>query len=314
MNRSSADAIRTLLGTQDVELPRPGAGHNVSRLLTLCDLARRLPIGVARLAEAHMDAVAILAEAGREPVPDAFYGVWASQHATRGVVYDAARHRLDGSIGFASGIGVADRALVTAHTSAGTFLVDLDVSSRSTDSVTFDTRAWSTPALADTFTGSATFDAHPVASDDVVAEPGWYLDRHGFWKGACAPAACWAGGALGLVDAAGRYVDDDPHRRAHHGALLAHAWSLMALLRSAGTQIDDHPDDAHIAEKVARSLRFTVTTICRDVMDRFGRAFGPRPYTEDAAIAQRAIDLDLYIKQHHAERELPAISALHEPA
>lgn len=270
-----------------------------------------MPIGVARLAEAHTDAVAILGEANRQPHPSALYGVWASQNATQGVDYDLDRGTISGAMGFASGLGIVERALVTARTPDGTVLIDVDVAAPRDRTIEFDSGSWASPAFADTATGSITFSDHQVHGDDVICEPGWYLRRAGFWQGACAPAACWAGGAMGLIDAAGSYVDDDPHRRAHHGALLAHAWTLGAILDAAGNQIDDAPNDGEGAQRVARSLRFTVATICRDVLDRFGRAFGPRPYVHDGAISQRVLDLDMYIKQHHAERELPAVSTLH---
>ena len=313
MTRSTANDVRSLMSSGALHLPLPGSGGTDHRLVALADIARRFPVGVARVSEAHADAIAILAEAGREATPGAVYGVWASQHAKHGVIHDAEGGRIDGSIGFASGLGMVDRALVTAHTASGMVLIDVDVvSGCPSQTIRFDTGGWSTPALADTSTGSVTFAGHVVTPDHVVGEPGWYLHRIGFWHGACAPAACWAGAAVGLVEAAESYVGDDPHRRAHHGALLAHAWSLDAMLRSAGTQIDAAPTDAAEAERVARSLRFAVATICRDVMDRFGRAFGPRPVTQDADITQRILDLDLYIKQHHAERELPAISELQE--
>ena len=57
----------------------------------------------------------------------------------------------------------------------------------------------------------------------------------------------------------------------------------------------------------ALSLRHTVERLCTDVLDRFGRAFGPRPYVGDAAIAQRVADIHLYLRQDHAERDLEAL-------
>ncbi len=62
-----------------------------------------------------------------------------------------------------------------------------------------DRAAWGSPALADTATAPVTFDDHSTGADDVLGEPGCYLDRAGFWPGACAPAACWAGAAIGIV-------------------------------------------------------------------------------------------------------------------
>jgi hypothetical protein len=41
-----------------------------------------------------------------------------------------------------------------------------------------------------------------------------------------------------------------------------------------------------------------------EMLDRFGRAFGPRPFTADAEISQRWADTHLYLRQHHGERDL----------
>ena len=55
-----------------------GAGRTAERWLTMFDWALGGSVSVARLAEAHADAVAILREGGRDPVKGAIYGVWAS--------------------------------------------------------------------------------------------------------------------------------------------------------------------------------------------------------------------------------------------
>ncbi len=310
MTSTTPAAVRSLLDSGALDLADPGGGATSSRLAELSAIARRESVSVARLVEAHTDAVAILHEAGRRPEPGAFYGVWASQTATAGVALDESRTTIRGSMGFASGLGIVDRALVTTRTADGTMLVDVDLRRGGGDSIVGDVDGWASPALVETATGSVAFVDHPVAPSDVLGDPGWYLRRPGFWHGACGPAACWAGAAQGLVDISSQRVDDDPHRRAHHGALVAHDWALASLLDAAGRQLDAEPDDVRVGERTARSLRFAVSGICRDVMDRFGRAFGPRPYVEDAAVAQRVVDLDLYVKQHHAERELAHVSNL----
>lgn len=309
MSDDIAERLHALLAAGTLDLAVPAAGATPSRLQALHELASVESLSVARLAEAHTDAVAILHEAGGRAEPGKLYGVWASQDPTSGVDLDQTSGRLTGTMGFASGLGIVDRALVTARTDSGSVLVDVSVSLDHSN-IQATTSAWGSPALVDTATGPVTFHGLTVDEDDVIGERGWYLSRAGFWQGACAPAACWAGGAQGLIDAAGQYVGDDPHRQAHHGALVGHAWTLRSVLDAAGRQIDEAPGDRVVAERVARCLRFAVSTVCRDVMDRFGRAFGPRPYVSDASIAQRSIDLDLYLKQHHAERELPQLSML----
>ena len=57
-----------------------------------------------------------------------------------------------------------------------------------------------------------------------------------------------------------------------------------------------------------------VERTCTDVADRFSRAFGPRPFVSDRAMAQRFADLHLYMRQHHGERELGAIADLARPS
>ena len=188
-------------------------GDPVDQLDHLIALARHGSVSVARLVEAHLDAVVILGEAGLDPRPGALYGVWAS----RGEVE---RHggRISGPKPFCSGLGVVDRALVSGSDAAGgpQLLLDVAVDDQR-PGVEHDHGPWTTEALADTATGTCRFADHPV--DAEVGPPGWYLSRPGFWAGALRPAACWAGAALGLVDrAVAMGTDAGPHRLAHGGA------------------------------------------------------------------------------------------------
>lgn len=317
---TAVSVIETMIRDGSLQLPLPGHGHTSERHRRLFDIARRHPVSVARLVEAHTDALAVLAEAAREPVAGAIYGVWASNHPNTGVeLHRGARADtapisgdvvLGGSMPFASGLGVVTRALVTATEAGnpdGAVLVDVDV--RPGDTLTF-VEDWSTPALAGAHTGSVAFHDHRVESIDVVGAPGWYLDRVGFWHGACGPAACWAGAAAGLVDAAERLVDDDPHRRAHLGAMRSHLWTLEGVLAHAGDGIDRQPDEIRAAEHRARALRHQVERTVADVLDRFGRAFGPRPFAYDTDLNQRWLDAHLYTRQDHAERDLEVLGRL----
>lgn len=280
--------------------PDPGAGRTSERLMWLLNLARVGDVSTARLAEAHLDALAILHDAGREPKPGCLYAVWAS--ASRGEPR-VAGDVLVGTKRFCSGLGIVDRALVTVASDSDELLIDVDASG-----VAHDPRAWHTTALRATATGDADLDG--IAGFDIVGTASWYLHRPGFWHGACGPAACWAGAAIGLVDAALALIDDDPHRCAHIGALVSAQWAMTALLEQAAAEIDADPDDRSRAEIRARALRHCVERLSTDVADRFSRAFGPRPFTGDETVAQRYSDLHLYMRQHHAERELGAIARL----
>jgi hypothetical protein len=304
---AAAATLRALLADGSLDLSAFGAGRSSERLLALMQMSRTHSVSVGRLAEAHVDAVTILGEAGAPAHPGCLYGVWASSSPDGDPVIRGAA--MSGTKRFCSGLGIIDRAVVAVHDHQGTSVV-VDVDVRSTEPrLTHDVETWATPALGGTATGDVTFDGHPVSVDDIIGSTAWYLQRPGFWHGACGPAACWAGAAAGLVDTAHRLADDDPHRLAHVGAMLATSWSLRAMLGVAGNEIDAQPDHAALAQFTARSLRHLVERSCTDVSDRFSRAFGPRPFTTNSDIAQRFADLHLYLRQHHAERELGAIVA-----
>jgi len=320
---SVAATVGTLLASGALDLADPGDGQTADRHLSLFDIARSHPVSVARIVEAHTDAVSILGSAGRDPADGAIYGVWASAGPSEATHLDrrcqaetdwaATTTVLNGAKPFASGLGLVARALVTASdcrhadstTTAEALLVEVDVTTNS--SIVTDLTNWSTPALADSCTGSIRFTDHPVNAADVIGAPGWYLDRVGFWHGACGPAACWAGAAAGLVDAAENIVDGDPHRRAHLGAMRSDVWALQALVGAAGREIDEDPDDRWRARVRALALRHQVERIASDILDRFGRAFGPRPFAHDADVNQRWLDVHLYLRQDHGERDLAVL-------
>ena len=82
--------LRQLQQRGELDLPLPGNGQTAARWATLAWLGRQ-DLCLARLAEGHADAVAILAEAGRAPVPRALYGVWASRSRGTGATSPTVR-------------------------------------------------------------------------------------------------------------------------------------------------------------------------------------------------------------------------------
>jgi hypothetical protein len=296
---SLAVEFRRLLYAGRLDLPFPGCGETARRHWELAQIARdNLELG--RLVEAHADALAILHEAGREPKPRALYGVWASEGKSGLRVSDGA---VSGQKEFCTGAGLVDCALVTVMEPArGLLEIDLRVGA---DRIDFDASEWATDAFADTSTATTVFRDYPISEADIVGPPGWYLDRPGFWHGACGPASCWAGGALGLIDYARKHTrETNSHALAHLGALEANGWQMRVLLQAAGQEIDKDFENVQAAIVRALSLRHLVEQSCTDTMLRFGRALGPRPLAFDAGIARRCHELSLYIRQSHAESDL----------
>lgn len=305
-----AETFGALVASGALDLELPAGGATGDRLRRLFDIGRD-DVAVARLAEAHADALAILHEAGRAARPGAAYGVWAADdpHAHLQLVgSQGSPLRLRGTKAFGTGLGLVDRALVTVRSDPGVVLVDVDV--RRSGTVTHDVSGWITNAFATTNTGTVRFDDHRVEPDQIVGEPDWYLDRVGFWHGACGPAACWAGGAAGLVDwveSAARASSANPHRDAHVGALVTLRWRMTAELVIAGAEADAAPHDRPAAMIRALMLRHDIERAATEILDRTGRAYGPRPLAFDGEISRRMAEVQLYIRQDHAERDLEAL-------
>lgn len=303
------ERLSNLASTEQLALPLPGSGQTAQRLAALQEFGR-LDLGLARLIEAHTDALAILGEAGRTGRPGLLYGVWASDGPSSLLTLsrnDDGSLRLDGTKRYCTGAPFLDAALVTARDGQEIQIVDVSLNS---SGLTVDASDWASPAFSETITATVTFDNVSVRQQDLVGGPGWYLTRPGFWHGALGPAACWAGGASGLVDAARNLNRRDPHSQAQLGALEAADWGLRALLARAGEEIDADPQDLQAqARRRALMARHLIERMCTDVLDRFGRATGPQLLAFDARVAQRYAELTLYIRQCHAERDLAAISA-----
>lgn len=305
------ERVRALIADGSLDLPVPGAGATTTRLATLAALAAA-DLQVGRMVEAHTDAVAILREADRPVAAGALYGVWAAADPSLALTLEptppgsASAPVLTGRKPFCTGGGMVDRALVTVRTDAGVVLLDIDARHHT---IAYDTSAWLAPAFSATATALATFRSLPVPGGPV-GPPGWYLDRVGFWHGACAPAACWAGGAIGLID---RTVERalpkaaDPHRDAQIGRLTALRWQLAAVVGQAGQEIDAAPHDHLAALRRAHSLRHVVERAATEVVDVVGRALGPRALAHDPEIFERIAEIQLYVRQQHAERDLAAL-------
>ncbi len=273
----------------------------------------REDLSVARLAEAHWDAVAILAEAGHTPVPRSLYGVWASEIPGKALSMRpcGGSSRIYGTKMFCSGAGLVDRALITVG-SPEHRLVDLNLRINS-ENISVDGTAWKTDAFRLTQTSTVTFNAVTVSADTIVGEAGWYLSRVGFWHGACGPAACWAGGVAGLLDYAMLNKRNDVHTLAHLAAMYANVWALESYLDVAGREIDKIPSDRHGAQIRALQVRHLVEQTCTDTLRRFARTYGPAPLSMDTEVSRRYQEADLYVRQTHAERDLESLARLLKP-
>jgi hypothetical protein len=300
-----AEQLRHMAGSGALDLPVPGTGHTASRWAALAAIGR-CDLALARLTEGHTDALAILAEAGHPAVPGALYGVWAARSGGTGATVED--DRLGGTVRFCTGAGVLDRALVAAVAADGTgWLFDVDL----TDSrVHRDVDSWQAIGMD----ASDSLDVHfadvPVGKP-VVGEPGWYLSRRGFRLGSGGVAAVWLGGTAGVLDTVLALLREAPkvdeHQLAHLGALHAALRAADALLADTARLVDSRPDtDPTIPIRTAKAA---VERAAWDTRDRVPRITGPTPLCRDRRFAQQLADLEVYVRQHHAERDLAVLGA-----
>ncbi|MBF6558114.1 MAG: acyl-CoA dehydrogenase [Acidimicrobiales bacterium] len=293
-------------------LPLPGHGDTWERFEILASLAEE-DLSLARLGEGHADALAILDESGRGVRHSgASYGVWAARTGTGGVIATpvAGGWQLAGRKPFCSGSAIVDRALITAKAPDGYRLFDI-----ATDDVVIDTATDSWPAvgMADSLSETLTFGGSVVSEDDAVGPPGFYTDRPGFWFGACGVAACWYGGARGLVTGVVKHLCADPGDLllAEIGRAASGLCGMSGALQVAATVIDLDPEDRKDEARArALALRQIVHDFCEDVLRYTAAAGGARPLCHDLAQARRAADLYVYLAQHHGAADATSLGRL----
>jgi hypothetical protein len=89
--------------------------------------------------------------------------------------------------------------------------------------------------------------------------------------------------------------------------MSADAWAMRAVLQQVGDEIDREPQSVEFARLRARMVRHAIHELASRVLDRFARAWGPRPLVTDREIAKRVADVEIYLRQHHDARDLAAL-------
>lgn len=295
-------------------LPRPGGGRTALRWERLAAIARR-DLVEARLAEGHADAVAILHELGRADLLDdiGLAGVWAAEPGRMRAAPDGEGWVLTGTKRWCSGASTVDAALVTAVAEDGPRLFLVPASS-----VTADPDSWHPYGMAASDSFTISVDAR-VDGDRAVAGPDAYVGRPGFWHGGCGVAACWYGGALGLLDdlvaavgcadgeavggAAGATTGgagsarSDRIQEAAVGQAASALQLARALLVTAAAEIDGDPTDLEAARRRALGVRVGVARSAREVIGAADHVRGAADLCHDVVHARRLADLNVYLRQ-----------------
>ncbi|MGW3009183.1 acyl-CoA dehydrogenase [Streptomyces sp. NPDC001219] len=297
-----AEQFAGLVEGHVLDLPLPGSGRTAERFGALRALGRQ-DLSVARLAEGHVDAAAILDELdGCAANPGERWGVWAAHppgpelHADN----DGTGWRLRGVKQYCSGARICTHALVTAETGRGRRLFAVRLADRGVAPVP---DSWQALGMVGSDTLDVTF--HDVPAEPVGEVEG-YVQRAGFQHGGVGVAACWLGGAQAVADTllnAAAQHPLDGHAAAHLGQADALLHAAETVLDRAAREIDEDFLDRSSTGRV-RSLRVRafVEKVCTEVLQHVGRATGAGPLCRNAAHARAVADLTVYLRQHHAER------------
>ncbi|WAB84641.1 acyl-CoA dehydrogenase [Microcella daejeonensis] len=315
----AALALAERLGAARPAPGRPGTRDLWEALATLGahDLA------LARAVEPHLDAVAILDAADPAAVIAGCWGVFAAEGGDDPLIAHHAdgRWTITGTKPWCSLADRVDRALVTARVAddsvrsgdAGSgrrlFAVAL-AEACGAGTVRAGVGGWVARGLVEIPSGPVRFAGAPATA---VGDTDWYTARPGFAWGGIGVAACWYGGAVGVARTVRTAVraTPDPHGEAHLGAIDEALQSARRALEEAAALAEAgdpaRPLDRGAVRLLAKRVRATVARAVDEVLVRAGRALGPAPLALDAAHAKRVADLQLYVRQHHAERDLASL-------
>jgi alkylation response protein AidB-like acyl-CoA dehydrogenase len=301
--------------------PKPGEG-STGLLWELLATVAAIDVAAARVFEPHLDALAILAQAGHDPArASGAWGVFAAEGP--GMRLSAERNGsgvvLTGSKPWCSLAPLLDHAVVTAHTDDGgraAFAVDLRQAG-----VTCEEPEWVARGLQEIPSGTVRFSSVPA---EPLQGTNWYFSRPGFAWGGMGVAACWLGGAVGIARdyrdslSRGRLSGREPDQvaLAALGELDRTLTSALACLAGAAEGIDSWEQKP--AERVssqqgnagqvspwsnALRVRGTCAAAVERVLSVVGSNRGPGPLAFDRTYAKRMADLALYVRQHHGMRD-----------
>ena len=292
-------------------LPVPGRGDTAALWSALAGLGAT-DLTVARSVEPHLDALAILAQVGEIDLASlgvgfsSTWGVFAAEGpgVRLDASHDGASWTLTGTKPWCSLAGLLTHALVTAWTGPDTrrlFAVRL-----SGPTVTVTDQPWRARGLSAVTSVPVAMTAAPAVP---VGGDGWYLTRPGFAWGGIGVAAIWYGGAVGLARrlAAPSPRPLDQIGEAHLGAVDATLTAAGTLLAEAAARVDDGRADGPAGAALGLRVRQVVRRTAEEVLDRCQHALGPGPLVIEEEHAARVADLQLYLRQEHAERDQAAL-------
>jgi alkylation response protein AidB-like acyl-CoA dehydrogenase len=285
-------------------------------LLALLALLGEGSLAVARLMEAHINALQLIRRYGSDRLVDwaetaacagELFGLWVTDPPQGGV--READGALAGAKQFCSGAGHCARALITAETQQGIRMLVLatppEHASRS-DIALAGMRA--------AVTGSYDFSGVAVADWQVLGAPGDYLREPVFSAGAWRASAAAFGGLTALVKLhrdtlRRRGRDGDAHQRARFGeVLIAHETARLWLEKAARIACLEVATEEEVVAYV-NLARIAVEAACLEALRLFQRGLGLQAFLAGSTAERILRDLAVFLRQPAPDETLDRAAA-----
>jgi alkylation response protein AidB-like acyl-CoA dehydrogenase len=266
-------------------------------------------LSVARLYEAHVNALQLIVQYGsetlaaqcaRDAAQNHLFALWVTDPPGRalGLEPSGSGYVLCGVKDFCSGAGTATRALITASDPTGTRMLAVRLARNSR---VMESRI-KLGGMRAAVTGSVDFSGMRVGEQDVIGQAGDYLREPVFSAGAWRGSAAALGGLKALLNLhregiLQRHREDDPHQQARFGAgVIAYETALLWMRRAARIACveDDTPEAITAYVNLAR---LAVESACLDAMQLAQRSLGLSGFIAGGRFEQLCRDLATYLRQ-----------------
>lgn len=336
LERISAQAVRTeynaegpvdefrwlrACGALEIVLPQKPLdfnGNNMAGLLNLLKAVGKANLSVGRIFEGHINTLYLIHLYADEVQREKYYkaviedghlfGIWNTQDHDGINFYDNGAHiEVKGAKTFCSGALVVDRALITGNIKNehldGWQMVVLEMSKITGHQI--DRESWRPIGMKASGSFRVDFSGYQLMTNDLLGQPGVYLNQPYFNGGAIRFAAVQLGGAERICEETIKYLRDldrtgDPFQRLRVSKMISTLTAGQLMLAQAGANYDEwlEKDDrsAHLIA-YANMTRSSIEDFCLQIMEESNRCVGARGLMDPSPLGLFFRDLSFYLRQ-----------------
>ncbi|MHA6346882.1 acyl-CoA dehydrogenase [Roseivivax sp. CAU 1761] len=272
---------------------------------TLAGIAAR-DLSLARLVEGHVNALTLIRvhgsaaqrrAAGRAAQDGALFGVWGADGARpAGIEAD----RLTGAKRYASGLGLVDRALVSARDAAGLHLVLVEAG----DTRRHRPEDWDMAGMQASRSGGFDCAGLPAGAEARIGGADAYLREPWFVGGTWRIAALQAGATLGLIERAAELLRGRGHLEAEPHLIrltpvLIRARAALPAIAAAAERADGAAGgaDPEAAAAGSAACRLLTEEIGQAAIPAVEQSVGLEMFARGHPVGEAARDLACYMRQ-----------------